>query len=182
MSPLSRPARCAWRAAALVAALSCLSPAWSGADSPPAPRPAFEPRQVAAQRDPAAPPPRAIDLLPRPAPLGARDCERLNTQWEPYYEALYRRGLAGMREPAARAAYAPPAWTSLFEDPLFAQWLERYADRPCYPVVALDAWLRAIGSATDVDARQAAADTRLVLGEARAQAAALRARAPRPPE
>jgi hypothetical protein len=133
-------------------------------------RPTHDPRQVAAERDPDAGPPSVADLLPKPVRLTREDCARLNQESEPYYEALYQRGLVGMRNPSARDAYAPPAWTALMEDPAFTQWLGRHVDDACHRVVRLTAWLRAIGSAHGVDDRQAAGDTRMVLGEARAAA------------
>lgn len=151
-----------------VLAGAAASTAWSADPAPGAPRPSHDPKQVAAARDPAAPPPTAAELLPRPARLDRDACARLNEESEPYYEALYQRGLTGMRNPSARDAYAPPAWTSLMEDPLFAQWLDRHVDDACYRVVRIRTWLRAIGSPHDVEDRKAAVDTRLVLGEARA--------------
>ena len=143
--------------------------AWSGPDGA---RPAHDPKQVAAARDPAANPPTVADLLPKPARLTRDDCMRLNQAKEPYYEGLFQRGLSGMRNPSAREAYAPPAWTPLMDDPDFNRWLDRHVDDTCYRVVKIDAWLSAIGSAFDVDNRLAARDTRMVLGEARAAARA----------
>lgn len=142
--------------------------AWSAEPAPGMPRPTHDPKQVAAARDPAAPPPTAAELLPNPARLTRDDCARLNEESEPYYEALYQRGLTGMRNASAREAYAPPAWTSLMEDPLFAQWLDRHVDDTCYRVVRIRVWMRAIGSIHEIEDRKATGDTRLVLGEARA--------------
>ncbi len=142
--------------------------AWSADPAPGMPRPTHDPRQVAAARDPAAPAPTAAELLPNPARLTRDDCARLNAESEPYYEALYQRGLSGMRNASARDAYAPPVWTALMEDPLFAQWLDRHVDGSCYRAVRIRVWMRAIGSIHDIEDRKAAGDTRLVLGEARA--------------
>lgn len=142
--------------------------AWSADPAPGMPRPTHDPKQVAAARDPAAAPPTAAELLPNPPRLSREDCARMNAESEPYYEALYERGLTGMRNPSAREAYAPPAWTSLMEDPLFVQWLDRHVDDACYRVVRIRTWLRAIGSIHEIEDRKAAGDTRLVLGEARA--------------
>jgi len=151
-----------------VLACATASPAMSADPAPGMPRPTYDPKQVAAARDPAAPPPTAAELLPRPARIDREACARLNEESEPYYEALYQRGLTGMRNPSARDAYAPPAWTSLMEDPLFAQWLDRHVDDACYRAVRIRVWMRAIGSIQDIEDRKAAGDTRLVLGEARA--------------
>lgn len=142
--------------------------AWSADQAAEVSRPTHDPKQVAAARDPAAPPPTAAELLPRLPRIDRDACARLNEESEPYYEALYQRGLTGMRNPSARDAYAPPAWTSLMEDPLFAQWLDRHVDDACHRVVRIRTWLRAIGSPHDVEDRKAAVDTRFVLGEARA--------------
>jgi hypothetical protein len=142
--------------------------AWSADPAPGMPRPTHDPKQVAAARDPAAPAPTAAELLPNPPRMKRDDCVRLNAESEPYYEALYQRGLTGMRNPSARVAYAPPAWTSLMEDPLFVQWLDRHVDETCYRAVRIRTWLGAIGSIHDIEDRKAAGDTRLVLGEARA--------------
>ncbi len=142
--------------------------AWSADRSPGVPRPAYDPKQVAAARDPADPPPNAAELLPDPPRIKRDDCVRLNEESEAYYEALYQRGLTGMRNRSARDAYAPPAWTSIMEDPLFVQWLDRHVDEVCYRVVRIRTWLSAIGSIHDIEDRKAAGDTRLVLGEARA--------------
>jgi hypothetical protein len=142
--------------------------AWSADPAPGIPRPTHDPKQMAAARDPAARPPTAAELLPDPPRIKRDDCARLNEASEPYYEALYQRGLTGMRSPSARDAYAPPAWTSLMEDPLFVQWLDRHVDDACYRVVRIRTWLNAIGSIHDIEDRKAAGDTRLVLGEARA--------------
>lgn len=142
--------------------------AWSADPAPGMPRPTHDPKQVAAARDPASPPPTAADLLPNPARLTRDDCARLNAESEPYYEALYQRGLSGMRNASAREAYAPPAWTPLMEDPLFAQWLDRHVDDSCYRAVRIRVWMRAIGSIHEIEDRKAAGDARLVLGEARA--------------
>jgi hypothetical protein len=151
----------------MVSAITLAPMARSADPAPGTPRPTHDPKQVAAARDPAAPPPTAADLLPRPARIDRDACARLNEESEPYYEALYQRGLTGMRTASARETYAPPAWASLMEDPLFAQWLDRHVDDACYRVVRIRTWLRAIGSPHDVEDRKAAVDTRLVLGEAR---------------
>lgn len=148
---------------------ACAVSAWSAPD---AAKPTHDPKQIAAERDPAAPPPKVADLLPTLARLTRDDCARLNQAKEPYYEELYQRGLAGMRNPSAREAYAPPAWTPLMDDPDFTRWLDRHVDDACYRVVKIEAWLNAIGSSYDVDNRLAARDTRTVLGEARAAARA----------
>lgn len=136
--------------------------------APDAPRPTFDPRQASVARNASAGPATVADLLPRPAPLGPEDCARLNGEREPYYDALFARGLEGIH--AAKRSYASPGWNAVAEDPEFVRWFERQVDASCYRIVKLEAWLRAIGSAAGVDDPAAVRDTRYVLGEARAAA------------